>query len=83
MTMIKNDWETWKKALGQAVEYASELGIDQKQINPIAQQMGDFLAQNVEPANPEQKAIKELWGVANQEEKQMLSNLMVKLVNNK
>lgn len=83
MTAFNTDWENWKKALGQAVEFASELGVDQKQINPVAQQVGNFLAQNVQPANPEQKAIKELWEVASQEEKQTLSNLMVKLVSKK
>jgi uncharacterized protein YaeQ len=83
MTAFGTDWENWKKSLGQAVEFAAELGIDQKRINPVAQQVGEFLAQNVTPANPEQKAIKELWEVADQEEKQTLSNLMVRLVSKK
>jgi hypothetical protein len=41
--------------------------------------VGDLLAQNVPPANPEQKAVKELWDVANQDERQVLANLMTRL----
>jgi hypothetical protein len=65
--------------LGQAVEFAEELGISRNQIGSIAQQVGDLLAQNVPPANPEQKAVKELWDVANQDERQVLANLMTRL----
>ncbi|HPU36018.1 MAG TPA: DUF3243 domain-containing protein [Bacillota bacterium] len=77
--LANSNWESWKKTLGQAVEFAEELGISRSQISSIAQQVGDLLAQNVPPANPEQKAVKELWEVANQEERQVLANLMTRL----
>ncbi len=79
LNLANSNWESWKKTLGQAVEFAEELGISRNQIGSIAQQVGDLLAQNVPPANPEQKAVKELWDVANQEERQVLANLMTKL----
>lgn len=74
------DWETWKKTLGQAVEFAEGLGISKQKISSLAHQAGDLLAESVPPANPEQKVIKELWDVAEPEERKVLANLMTKLV---
>jgi hypothetical protein len=79
VNLANSNWESWKKTLGQAVEFAEELGISRNQIGSMAQQVGDLLAQNVTPANPEQKAVKELWDVASQDERQVLANLMTKL----
>lgn len=87
MNMLNTDtnpsWDNWKRALGQAVEYAQEIGIAKEHLHSMAYQLGDILANNVPPANPEQKAIKELWDVASVEEKQTLTNLMTKLAGKK
>ena len=80
VNLANADWDTWKKTLGQAVEFAEELGISKQKISSLAQQAGDLLAQSVPPANPEQKAIKELWDVAGPEERKVLANLMTRLV---
>ncbi|MCL6610089.1 MAG: DUF3243 domain-containing protein [Peptococcaceae bacterium] len=73
------DWENWKRFLGQAVEFAEELGISRDRIASLAGQAGEVLAENVPPANPEQKVLKELWSVSDQQEKQVLAKLMTKL----
>lgn len=78
--LANSSWEEWKKALGQAVEFAQEMGVSGDQLVGIARQAGDFLAQNVPPANPEQKAVKELWEVADDGERNVLANLMTRLV---
>lgn len=83
MSIANTNWDTWKQTLGQAVEFAEELGIPRNQIAAMAQQAGDLLASNVPPANPEQKAVKELWEVANPDERNVLANLMTKLVSRK
>lgn len=75
------DWQTWKSYLRQAMEFAEELGISRDKIQSLAYQVGDLLAQNVPPANPEQQALKELWQVADQSERQTLARLMTKVVN--
>lgn len=80
---VNTDWENWKRFLGQAVEFAEELGVSRERISNLAQQAGQVLADNVAPANPEQKTLKELWSVADQQERQMLANLMTKLVANR
>lgn len=80
LSKINSDWDSWKKYLGQAVEFAGELGISTDKINSLAEQAGNLLADNIPPANPEQKALKELWQVADSEEKKMLARLITKLV---
>lgn len=77
-----SDWESWKRFLGQAVEFAGELGISKDRIVSLARQAGDLLAENVNPASPEQRALKELWLVADDQEKQMLASLVTRLVSN-
>lgn len=76
------DWNTWKQLLGQAVEFAEELGVSRDRIAALAQQAGEVLAENVNPSNPEQQALKELWAVADAREKQTLATLMTKLCSN-
>jgi len=83
VNMVNTTWDTWKRTLGQAVEFAEELGIGREQITSMAQQVGDLLAQSVPPANPEQKAVKELWEVANIDERKILADLMTRLVSRK
>ena len=83
MNMANTTWDTWKQTLGQAVEFAEELGIAREQVASMAQQVGDLLAQNVPPANPEQKAVKELWEVATANERKILADLMTRLVSRK
>ncbi|HAU31128.1 MAG TPA: DUF3243 domain-containing protein [Desulfotomaculum sp.] len=80
---VMSEWEGWKSFLGQAVEFADELGIGRERILSLAQQAGDLLAENVNPGNPEQKTVKELWSAADEGERHILADLMVRLVSNK
>lgn len=80
-TISRMDWQTWKNYLRQAMEFAEELGVPREKIHSLTHQVGELLAQNVPPANPEQQAVKELWQVADQNERMVLSRLMQKVVN--
>lgn len=79
LSKANSSWDSWKKYLCQAMEFAEELGINQSRIQELAAQAGGILAENVPPANPEQKAVKELWDVADKDEQQVLARLMTKL----
>lgn len=79
LSNARSDWDSWKRFLSQAVEFAEELGISRDRISALARQAGEVLADTVPPANPEQKVLKELWSVSDPQEKQMLANLMTKL----
>ncbi len=81
LTKANTSWDNWKRYLGQAMEFAEELGISRDNVQQYAMTAGTILAENVNPANPEQKAIKELWEVADKDEQQVLARLMTKLAN--
>ncbi len=79
LSKANTSWDNWKKYLGQAMEFAEELGISREKVQGYAMTAGAILADNVQPANPEQKVLKELWEVADREEQEVIARLMTKL----
>ena len=73
-------WEEWKQTLAQAVQQGQQAGMSQREIAKRAEQIGDLLSKNVDPANPEQKVLAELWRAADQQEQQALASAIVKMV---
>lgn len=49
-------------------------------ISDIAYQIGDYLAKQVDPKNPEERLLADLWKVADEQEQHAIANMMVKLV---
>lgn len=82
MQEISNTWEGWKSQLAAAVKIGENLNLSPDQIAQRAQQIGDFLAKNVDPRNPEQKVLQELWQAADEDERQAIAGALVKLVSN-
>lgn len=80
--MLQN-WHTWTQFLGHQVDEAKDKGMSQKVIEKTAVQIGDYLAQNVDPKNEQERVLKDLWAVADGGEKQTLAGLIVKLVQEK
>ena len=74
-----NEWNNWKEALGKAVDLGENIGLSNNSINNIAEKVGGFLANHVEPANDEERLLKELWDVGNQHDKHVLAKLVVKM----
>ncbi|MBO8168953.1 MAG: DUF3243 domain-containing protein [Thermoanaerobacteraceae bacterium] len=77
-----SSWEKWKKSLGNMVSQAEKIGVSQNMLEEFAVEFGDFLDANISPDIPENKAMKELWEVANEEEQKTLARLMIKLSRN-
>lgn len=77
-TVLRN-FDTWKKFLGERVVQAEKMGMSEDTISKLAYEIGDFLDEKVDPQNPSNRALKELWAVGNQEERQTIARLMVKL----
>ncbi|WP_313639262.1 DUF3243 domain-containing protein [Paenibacillus sp. FSL K6-0276] len=80
-SILKN-FDSWKKFLGNRVVQAEKLGMSEDTISKLAFEIGEFLDQKVDPANSQNRAIKELWDVGNDEEKQTIAKLMVRLAKN-
>ncbi|MFD1777962.1 MULTISPECIES: DUF3243 domain-containing protein [Fredinandcohnia] len=77
---VLDNFEEWKDFLGDRLQHAKSEGMDQQVISNMAQQLGDYLANEVEPKNAQEKVLRDLWTVASEEEQQAIANVMIKLV---
>lgn len=78
---VLHDFDEWKKFLAERVSQAKSLGMDENTIHDLAYEIGDYLAQDVDPKNEQQRVLKELWDVADENQQRVMAELMVKLVN--
>jgi hypothetical protein len=74
------DWDKWKKTLSQAVNIGEKVGLSDETIIKIGSRIGDFLEHMADPENKEQRVIKELWDVADEDEQKSLTNMLVKVI---
>lgn len=72
-------WHQWKNILRRAVNTGQAVGLSDNTINDVAYQVGDFVANHFDPANREQRLLKELWEQGNEEEKRSLAKLMARM----
>lgn len=77
---VLGDFEEFKSYLGKKVSLGEKLGMDEEQLANAAQKVGDFLAKKESPQNSEEQLLQELWKVGTEEEKHMLSHMLVRLV---
>jgi hypothetical protein len=77
---VLDNFEQWKGFLGERLEQAKEQGLSEQVISDVAYQIGDYLAKQVDPKNPEERLLSDLWSVADEEEQHAIANMMVKLV---
>ncbi len=80
---ILENWQQWTSFLGQNVAQAEQSGMTNQVIQKAAIQIGEYLANNVDPKNEQERVLSDLWGVASENEKEALANCVVKLVQNK
>ncbi|MHA2314475.1 MAG: DUF3243 domain-containing protein [Candidatus Hermodarchaeia archaeon] len=79
MDFVK-DWTSWREHLQDAIKRGRDFGMSDDMIQNLSVKVGDFLAKKVCPATPEEQLMKDLWGVATQDERKTLATLMFKLV---
>lgn len=82
MSVLQN-WQQWTQFLGMQVEDAKDSGMSQKVIEKSAVQIGEYLANNIDPKNEQERVLKDLWTVAENNEKHVLASLVVRLVQTK
>lgn len=82
MISISNidDWDAWKDTLGKAIDISENVGISKNTVNKVAEKVGTFLANNVDPRNNEERLLKELWSVADSADRETLAKLVVRMV---
>lgn len=62
------------------VEKARKAGMSDETIANLAYQIGEFLDEHVDPKNEEERLLKELWDVGDEQERKTIARLMMKLV---
>ena len=79
---VLDNWDQWKNFLGDRLNQGESQGLDQGAINNLAFEIGDYLAQQVDPKNEQERVLADLWSVASDQEKHSIASVMVKLVEN-
>ena len=77
---ILENFNRFKKYLKDKVELGEKMGLSEHQLAKAAEKVANYLARNEEPQNREQHLLKEMWMVANDEERHKLAHVLVKLV---
>jgi hypothetical protein len=80
---VLDNFEQWKDFLAGRLQQAQQQGLSQQVISDVAYQIGDYLAKQVDPKNPEERLLADLWSVADEREQHAIANAMVKLVQQK
>jgi hypothetical protein len=76
---IMENWNDWKKTLGKAVDLGETVGMSDKTITNMAEKVGTYLSNNVDPRNDEERLLKQMWDAASEEDKKVLAKLVVKI----
>ncbi|SFU46639.1 DUF3243 domain-containing protein [Alicyclobacillus macrosporangiidus] len=78
MSVLEN-WERWQEFLGEQVDKAQAMGVSNDKITEVAHRMGSFLAEKVDPKNPQERLLKQMWDASNEDEQHTLASIMVKM----
>lgn len=76
---ILNNWDQWKNTLGNAIDLGETVGMSDKTITTVAEKVGTFLSNSVDPRNPEERLLKEMWDAADDNDRNVLAKLVVKI----
>ncbi|EPZ47483.1 MULTISPECIES: DUF3243 domain-containing protein [Alicyclobacillus] len=76
---VLDSFDNWREFLGEHVDKAQKMGFSDDQITNVASKMGEFLADRVDPKNPEQRLLKEMWDAGDEQERHTIAGLMVKM----
>lgn len=79
---VLDNWKQWEDFLADRLHQAQNEGMSEGAISALALQIGDYLAEQVEPKNEQERILADLWSVADKEEQQAIANIMVKLIQN-
>lgn len=79
---VLDNWKQWEDFLADRLHQAQNEGMSEGAIGNLAFQIGDYLSNQVEPKNEQERILADLWSVADKEEQQAIANIMVKLIQN-
>ena len=74
------DWDQWRATLKEAVAKGRAAGLSDEMIQALSVKIGDFLVKKVCAETKEEELLREMWQVAEKDERKTLARLMFKLV---
>ncbi len=74
------DWNQWRKTVNEAIQTARKLGMPDQLIMVASTKVGDFLSTRLCASTPEEALIKELWDVAEPNDRKVLGKLLFKIM---
>jgi len=77
---VLDDFSKWKAFLGEKVDHAHAVGMSDKQIEDVAVHLGGYLADKIDPENPQERLLKQLWEVTPKEDRKVFARAMINLV---
>jgi hypothetical protein len=80
MATVLAVFEKWKQFLGERVDQAQRTGMSDEVISKLAFNIGEFLTNQIDPKNTEERLLKELWDAGDEQDKKALARMMIKLV---
>jgi hypothetical protein len=75
-----DNFDQWKDYLSQNVTLAKQAGTSEETIVNMATKLGNLLAAQVDPANREQRLLKELWDKGDEQDRKSLAKMITKMV---
>jgi len=76
---VLENFDRWKEFLGDQVDRAHAMGVPTERITNVAQRMGSFLSDKVDPKNPQERLLKQLWDSSSEDEQHTLAGIMVRM----
>jgi len=77
---MTDSFEQFKDKLGERLDIAHRVGASRGTILNAAKDFAEWLSTRVDPNSPEQRLLKELWDVADENERNAMVNVLVKFM---
>src|SRR5690554_802000 len=77
---ILDNFNRFRSYLKDKVDMGERMGMDEHQLASAAEKVANYLARNEEPQNREQHLLKEMWLVADDDERHKLAHILVRMV---
>lgn len=82
MMSVLENFDSWKDFLGDRLHQAEGQGMENRTVNELAFEIGNYLATSVDAKNEQEAVLRDLWNVADDKEQHAIATMMVKLVQN-
>ncbi|WP_027417897.1 DUF3243 domain-containing protein [Aneurinibacillus terranovensis] len=82
MSVLEN-FGDWREFLSSRVSQGIASGMNEESMQNVAYEIGDYLADKVDPKNEQERLLKDLWESGNEQERRTMAGLMMKYVQNK